>query len=295
MALPWLAIALAFAPPDGLPQRLQKAVSEAMGSRSGSAVVVDVDSGQVLASHRLDVAARRLASPGSAVKPFTLLALLNARRVKPGAALVCGRKLSIDGRRLDCTHPATPLPLDATAALAYSCNFFFATFAGGLRDAELPETFARVGLSSPSGFARDEVLGWATPASMPGQRELQALGERHVEVTPLGLLAAYRKLAQRRKLAEPPDQGLRTIYAGLEAAAVYGTARLAQPPGVAVAGKTGTSGHAWFAGFAPAAQPRIAVVIFLERGSGGGDAAPIAGRIFRELATEPRPSRSGQP
>ena len=60
-----------------------------------------------------------------------------------------------------------------------------------------------------------------------------------------------------------------------------GTGQLAASRRVQVAGKTGTSGgHAWFAGFAPAERPEIVVVVFLERGTGGTDAAPIAGRIF---------------
>lgn len=38
--------------------------------------------------------------------------------------------------------------------------------------------------------------------------------------------------------------------------------------------------HGWFVGFAPADQPRIALAIFLERGSGPEDAAKVARQIF---------------
>jgi cell division protein FtsI/penicillin-binding protein 2 len=55
-----------------------------------------------------------------------------------------------------------------------------------------------------------------------------------------------------------------------------------------VAGKTGTARtdrgswtNAWFAGFVPADKPRIAIVVFLERGTGPGDAAPLAAEIFQ--------------
>ena len=47
------------------------------GSR-GTAVVLAVNSGQILAAYHLKVAAQRLAAPGSSVKPFTLKALLEA-------------------------------------------------------------------------------------------------------------------------------------------------------------------------------------------------------------------------
>ncbi len=74
--------------------------------------------------------------------------------------------------------------------------------------------------------------------------------------------------------------------------ASYGTATSAAIDGVSVAGKTGTAefgpdlggghydSHGWFAGFAPADDPQIAVVVFLQKGNGAKDAAPVAGRIF---------------
>lgn len=54
------------------------------------------------------------------------------------------------------------------------------------------------------------------------------------------------------------------------------------------AGKTGSAqrapgqeSHAWFAGFAPAADPEIVVVVFVEEGgSGGAAASPIARRVM---------------
>ena len=69
-----------------------------------------------------------------------------------------------------------------------------------------------------------------------------------------------------------------------------GTSSGAAISGVKVAGKTGTAenerpgyDHAWFVGFAPADEPQIVVCVLLEYsgGTGGGKAAPIAGRIMR--------------
>ena len=55
-----------------------------------------------------------------------------------------------------------------------------------------------------------------------------------------------------------------------------------------VAGKTGSAEfdkgketHAWFVGFAPADDPKIAVCVIVEEGgSGGHTAAPIAAKLF---------------
>ncbi|MBK8691422.1 MAG: hypothetical protein IPN17_03710 [Deltaproteobacteria bacterium] len=48
--------------------------------------------------------------------------------------------------------------------------------------------------------------------------------------------------------------------------------------------------HAWFAGFAPAASPEIAVVLLVEHGgSGGHEAAPLMTQVVREYFTRIRP------
>jgi penicillin-binding protein 2 len=66
-----------------------------------------------------------------------------------------------------------------------------------------------------------------------------------------------------------------------------GTGRLAAVEGVGVAGKTGTAqnphgeDHAWFIGFAPLDNARIAVAVLVEHGGHGSvTAAPIAGKII---------------
>ncbi len=55
---------------------LQQAVTRSMNGKSGTAVVIEIASGKVLAAFHPETAARRLALPGSAIKPFALLALL---------------------------------------------------------------------------------------------------------------------------------------------------------------------------------------------------------------------------
>lgn len=70
------------------------------------------------------------------------------------------------------------------------------------------------------------------------------------------------------------------------AAALAGGAAI---PGVVTAGKSGSAElgvderpHSWFVGFAPADQPRIAIVVVVEHGGYGAErAVPLAGRILR--------------
>jgi len=82
---------------------------------------------------------------------------------------------------------------------------------------------------------------------------------------------------------------LALIRTSLEAvvSGVGGTARQAfQDITYSVAGKTGTSEsgqeepHAWFAGYAPADEPRVAIAVVLEHaGEGSKEAAPL----FRQV------------
>ena len=66
-----------------------------------------------------------------------------------------------------------------------------------------------------------------------------------------------------------------------------GTAQRAEVSGIKAAGKTGSAenpfgdSHAWFIGFAPYNNPKIAIAVLIENGGTGGEnSAPIAGKIM---------------
>jgi penicillin-binding protein A len=154
-----------------------------------------------------------------------------------------------------------------------------------------------------------------------------AIGQRNVRVTPLQAAAMIAAVANNGVLMKPylidhesaPDLTvLQTAQPQAQSTALdpvhnaqlvtmlqhvvsRGTGRPAQVPGVTVAGKTGTADtglktaagkaqapDAWFAGFAPAAAPKIAVAVIVENGgvtnnevTGGKVAAPIAAAVIK--------------
>lgn len=89
-----------------------------------------------------------------------------------------------------------------------------------------------------------------------------------------------RRLSVNQRHLDRVREGLRRVLHG-----TWGTARASAVPGLVCAGKTGTAQnphgleHAWFCGYAPAENPRIAVAIMVEHGEHGSDVAPIFRRI----------------
>jgi penicillin-binding protein 2 len=88
------------------------------------------------------------------------------------------------------------------------------------------------------------------------------------------------------------DSHLQVVRQGMRQSITDGVAKNAAVSNMQVAGKTGTAEfgpqlangkyatHGWFVGFAPYDDPQIAVVVFVQQGSGGNDASPAAARIF---------------
>jgi len=83
---------------------------------------------------------------------------------------------------------------------------------------------------------------------------------------------------------------LDTIQKGIKAVTTYGTARRTfEDLPITIAGKTGTAqtgkgrpNHGWFAGYAPADNPEIAIVVFIEYGTSSGNTLPIAKEIIKD-------------
>src|SRR5207237_7182520 len=106
---------------------LRTEMMRAMAGRPGAVVALDVATGKLLAQWNIMVAAQRLERPGSTVKPFVLMELLRSGKVQPNQRLACHRPLYIGGHRMDCTHSPAVASLNASDAIAYSCNSYFST------------------------------------------------------------------------------------------------------------------------------------------------------------------------
>lgn len=228
-------------------------------------VLLEPRTRRVLLEQRADAAQRWLLPPGSTLKPFTMLALLETRKLHASERFFCPSALEIAGRSFTCSHPPIGVPMEVATAIAYSCNCFVAHFAQRFAPGELAHFLDRLQFE-------------VTPAVSVEDRQMQALGETRVLVTPEALARAYAGLV----VSLVPG----AILQGLEGAVEYGTAQLARVPNVKVAGKTGsalTAGGAhvaWCAAFAPSRNAQVVAVAAVQGRSGGQDAAPVAGHFL---------------
>ncbi|MFZ5449105.1 MAG: penicillin-binding protein 2 [Thermodesulfobacteriota bacterium] len=120
----------------------------------------------------------------------------------------------------------------------------------------------------------------------------------------------YQAKPEVQSRLEASPATLERVRRGLEGVVSdqRGTGRSARLSNIQVAGKTGTAqvvalerdktkrkkdpryeDHAWFVAYAPADNPKMAVVVLVEHGGHGGSAAaPLASRVIRAGLSEPR-------
>ena len=274
-----VCLLLLFAPALRAETTAQAALSSALRATGAVGVVVDVNTGRLVAAVNSTDAARQ---PGSILKPLFLAAALEQHLVLPQATVFCRRDLRIStGSRewnLACTHPQSDVPFAAQEALAYSCNRYFAALADRMSPAQVSATLEHYGLGHiPTPQTRE-------------QKELLVLGVAGIAVSPTQIASAYRKLALELDDPRAPTV-LDPVREGLRDSVRYGMAHNAAIPGIEIAGKTGTANDGgWFAGVGSFAQEQIVLVVYLPRGN-GADAARLAQRFFLPPPT-PESARS---
>ncbi|HXH49844.1 MAG TPA: penicillin-binding transpeptidase domain-containing protein [Terriglobia bacterium] len=276
--------------------------------QDGSVIVINPSTGAIRAAWNLRRATMDAYPPGSTGKIVEAAGALEQGLLTPSDRIVCRRIPPLLGTDYRCVHPPAPQGFTVSSALANSCNYFFTVISLRLNAQSLIHWYSVFGFGTPA-----ELDGMATSpgrvrlAQGPRAKALEAIGEWGVVVTPAQLLEAYVLVANqgavwplrtkdvRRRHSHPFRQitakplTYQTILNGLVACVRFGTCRAAAVPGVQVAGKTGTASaldgshttHAWFVGFAPAERPEVALVVFLDRGTGEHTAAPLAGNLLR--------------
>ena len=271
----------------------RRAALDALGGRAGAVVVMNAKTGRVYTIVNQDWAVRRGFKPCSLIKLVTGLAGLNEKVIDPTKAM------KVSG-------PAETLTFER--ALAASHNGYFEDVGARLGFAKMLRYARDLGLGQRTGLnLRGETAG-RLPQSAAAQdlREMSSHGDNFL-VTPVQWATLMSSIANggallrprvtsaatgatiRRRLGLVSARALQQLRPGLVETVQYGTARVAYSSGLRIAGKTGTcegqgSELGLFASYAPAAAPRVTVVVGT-RGpdATGGSAAAIAAQVHRAL------------
>jgi penicillin-binding protein 2 len=248
---------------------------------------------------------------GSIFKIVTALAALDSGAVDGSTRVQCTGRKVYRGRPFTCTgHHGS---VGMARAIEKSCNIYFYEAGLAVGGEALTRWGERLGLGMPTG------VDWhyENPGQVPeanGTFEVLnlSIGQGRLLCNPLQVAMAMSVVANGGRLYTPhfldhvrnaagevtrtyePEftevpidpSHLALVRGSMESVITTGTARWAFLDPFRAAGKTGTAevpeqgcNHAWFAGYAPAEDPRIAFAVVNERTSdgnhGGTHAAPI--------------------
>ena len=108
--------------------------------------------------------------PGSTFKMVTAIAGLEEGIINADTYITCTGTFEYGGQTFHCNNHDTPMTLDVTGALKYSCNTFFYTVGQKLTGAHLEQWSKRFGLGNVTGIEIGETSGHAAG---PTYREQQ--------------------------------------------------------------------------------------------------------------------------
>ncbi|MBQ7501649.1 cell division protein FtsI [bacterium] len=263
------------------------------------------------AARLLNRSIQGLYPPGSTFKVLIMSGCLEDGFVSANESFNCEGKDLVVNFVLNCS--AVHGKVSLKEALGYSCNVAFGRMGLRMQMEGIRKWMRAFRMDDPLKDvpgAAQAVLPTVDTSSAPAET---AIGQGDTLVSPLHMARIAAVIANKGLDVEPhllreqlsgsdavwryePEKAQRVISkknAALVAEAMEftvreGTGMAAYIPGVRVAGKTGSAEnphgkvHAWFIGYAPAEDPKVAVSVILENAGGGGKfAAPVAREIMK--------------
>ncbi|MDD5546735.1 MAG: penicillin-binding protein 2 [Candidatus Omnitrophica bacterium] len=258
---------------------------------------------------------------GSIFKIIMSDAGLETKTITEHSTFVCNGKFFLGRAEFDCWKEGGHGPQDLRDAITHSCNVYFYNLGHKLGPNVISEYSQKFGLGKPTGIdiageSSGLVPSPAWKKAKRGQNWYEgetinyAIGQGDLLVTPLQMVEVVSVFATEGSAPRPhiikkignadvqapkpktipvSKAAIETIKSAMvnAVASNTGTGQRARIEGIKVAAKTGTAQttngepHAWFLGFAPAGDPKIAFVVMVEHGGHGGvTAADIAKKIL---------------
>jgi penicillin-binding protein 2 len=295
--------------------------------------------------------------PGSTFKIIMATAALEEGTINPFTNIHCSGHLPFGNHDFRCWKKGGHGSMNVHTALVNSCDVFFYQVGQRLGIDAIARYARAFGLGEPTGIEIGSERGGVMPDSswkkrvfkqpwFAGETLSVAIGQGYVTATPLQMAEAVATISTGMRYkprllervesidgtviqttepelaAKLPVRAtvLKEVQEALVDVVAHGTGKKASIPGIAIAGKTGTSqvvtlgkeripaaklewnqrDHAWFIAYAPADDPAIAIATLVEHAAGGGGgavAAPITKQVletFFRLREEREPPRYAQ-
>lgn len=280
-------------------------------------------------------------APGSTFKPVVALAALESGRATAQTTFYCPGYFTLGRGRWSCWYEPGHGSVNLRQAIERSCNVYFFQLGLQCGFEAIYHMAGALGVGQPTGIELDGEFTGLLPSEYwkkryfgdswrDGDTVNVSIGQGALLITPLQLALITGAIANGGRLYRPrlvwgtreagadgfeerPPQiartlnwspvNLRLLREAMKDVVMSpsGTGRLAQIPGVVVAGKTGTAEYGrkdeglrlgWMVAYAPADQPRYAVALVVEEAeTGGRTAAPLMREILRGLFEQPTAAR----
>lgn len=267
--------------------------------------------------------------PGSVFKTVVVSAALEEGVVDLNTTYTCTGGIQVADNYQRCWKPGGHGHETLTQGLMNSCNPFFITIGQALGEERFYKYFEAFGFTEKTGIdlpAEAKPVAGKTYHALEsmGISELSSSSfGQTFQVSPIQMITAVNTIANGGKLMQPyvvdskldsdgnvvykttptvkrqviSEKTASTVANMMEQVVSIGTGKNAYVAGYHVAGKTGTSEKigiegayiASFAGFAPADNPEISILIAIDEPTGehggGAVAAPIAGMLLEKIMT----------
>lgn len=268
----------------------------------------------------LNRATQGLYPPGSTFKLITAIGLIDSPELDQ--TYTCKGTTNIDGYNISDYNKKGHGGIDLERALIKSCNTYFAEKSILLGKDKIGETAEKFLINKKIDFDLPVNVSKFPYKDNLGKTDIaaSAIGQGKVLATPLNMALIAAGIANNGVIVKPTlvkeiiftsgrikdnrnveilSQGTNSIAAEkikeiMVKVVEEGTGKNARIRNIKVAGKTGTAenqtdkNHAWFIGFAPADNPKVAVAVVLEEegSTGGAASAPIARDIMKYAIEE---------
>ncbi|HMY65103.1 MAG TPA: penicillin-binding transpeptidase domain-containing protein [Leptospiraceae bacterium] len=267
-------------------------------------------------------AIRHIYEPGSTMKIFIAMVLMNEKKVGPNEKFYCPGYVEFGERIVNCTEQHGLVDLEEI--LQYSCNVGIIKAISKLPDDVLFKYLDKMKFGQKTGFSNYEQKGFFPGLKQwnPSTSYYLSIGQG-IEVTPLQLVTAASALVNGGKVHTPvivshitdiygeitkrytsnpvqldiTDATTKSILSAMTKVVKLGTGKNAYLKNFSISGKTGTAQKAKpgrgykdglftasFLGFFPAEKPLITgLILFDEPGGSMHSGGGIAAPVFREV------------